>query len=184
MGCIFQPDTYGEEIRAQGADANSAAATQARKGEVMDRLTSLNDDHDAFSGATQRKRRPDMVQTRDDELTIGQMSRLYGVSLRTLRFYEDRGLMAPRREGGARYYRRGERARMEMILRGKKLGFTLSEITDLIGGQGASDAPDLEDRLEAQQIVSQIVHLERQRDEIETAIARLKATTLRRAAAA
>ena len=40
------------------------------------------------------------------ELTISQMSRLYGVSLRTLRFYEDRGLIKPRREGNARFYRR------------------------------------------------------------------------------
>ena len=39
------------------------------------------------------------------ELTISQMSRVFGVSLRTLRFYEDRGLIKPRREGNARYYR-------------------------------------------------------------------------------
>jgi len=117
----------------------------------MDRLTSLGHAHDALSGGTERKPRRDLAQTRDDELTIGQMSRLYGVSLRTLRFYEDRGLMAPRREGGARYYRRGERVRMEMILRGKKLGFTLPEIADLIGSLGENDAPDLEDRLEPRQ---------------------------------
>ena len=110
------------------------------------------------------------------ELTISQMSRLYGVSLRTLRFYEDRGLMKPRREGNARYYRSADRARMDMILRGKKLGFTLSEITDLIGGKGASETPDLEERLQPQQIVNQIGHLERQRGEIDDAIARLRET--------
>ena len=110
------------------------------------------------------------------EMTISQMSRLYGVSLRTLRFYEDRGLIRPRREGNARYYRGADRVRMEMILRGKKLGFTLTEINDLIGGKGAGETPDLEEQLQPQQIVNQIGHLERQREEIDGAIQRLRAT--------
>jgi DNA-binding transcriptional MerR regulator len=113
------------------------------------------------------------------ELTISQMSRVFGVSLRTLRFYEDRGLIKPRREGNARYYRATDRIRMEMILKGKKLGFTLTEIQDLIGGKGASEMTDLEDQLNPQQIVTQISHLERQRNEIEGAIERLRATQSR-----
>ena len=114
-----------------------------------------------------------------EDMTISQMSRLYGVSLRTLRFYEDRGLIKPRRDGNARYYRGADRVRMDMIVRGKKLGFTLSEIGDLIGGKGPSDTPDLEERLHPQQIVNQIGHLERQREEIDNAIARLRATQVR-----
>jgi DNA-binding transcriptional MerR regulator len=113
------------------------------------------------------------------ELTISQMSRVFGVSLRTLRFYEDRGLIKPRREGNARYYRGSDRIRMEMILKGKKLGFTLTEIQDLIGGKGAIEITDLEDQLNPQQIVTQISHLERQRNEIEGAIERLRATQSR-----
>jgi DNA-binding transcriptional MerR regulator len=113
------------------------------------------------------------------ELTISQMSRVFGVSLRTLRFYEDRALIKPRREGNARYYRATDRIRMEMILKGKKLGFTLTEIQDLIGGKGATDMTDLEDQLNPQQIVTQISHLERQRNEIEGAIERLRATQSR-----
>ena len=96
--------------------------------------------------------------------------------MRTLRFYEDRGLIKPRREGNARYYRASDRTRMDMIVKGKKLGFTLTEISDLIGGKGASETPDLEERLQPQQIVNQISHLERQREEIDSAIARLRAT--------
>jgi DNA-binding transcriptional MerR regulator len=118
------------------------------------------------------------------ELTISQMSRVFGVSLRTLRFYEDRGLIKPRREGNARYYRGGDRIRMEMILKGKKLGFTLTEIQDLIGGKGATETTDLEDQLNPQQIVTQIGHLERQRNEIEGAIERLRATQSRLAESA
>ena len=113
------------------------------------------------------------------ELTISQMSRVFGVSLRTLRFYEDRGLLKPRREGNARYYRGSDRIRMEMILKGKKLGFTLTEIQDLIGGKGATEMTDLEDQLNPQQVVTQISHLERQRNEIEGAIERLRATQSR-----
>jgi len=118
------------------------------------------------------------------EMTISEMSRLYGVSLRTLRFYEDRGLIKPRREGTARYYRAADRVRMEMILRGKKLGFTLTEIIDLIGGKGANETPDLEEQLKPQQIVNQIGHLERQREEIDIAIERLRATHSRLSQAA
>lgn len=76
------------------------------------------------------------------ELTISQMSRLFNVSLRTLRFYEGRGLIQPRREGNTRFYRAADRVRMEMILKGKKLGFTLTEIVDLTGGKGANEAPN------------------------------------------
>ncbi len=141
----------------------------------MSRLSSLSYSPNASSNATESRTEfePDSGQ---EEMTISQMSRLYGVSLRTLRFYEDRGLMKPRREGNARYYRAADRVRLDMILRGKKLGFTLSEITDLIGGKGASDTPELEERLKPQQIVNQIGHLERQREEIDNAIARLRAT--------
>ena len=116
------------------------------------------------------------------ELTISQMSRLYGVSLRTLRFYEDRGLIKPRREGNARFYRAADRVRLEMILQGKKLGFTLTEINDLIGGKGANETPDLEEQLQPHQIVSQIGHLERQRDEIDSAIESARRTAVYRKA--
>ena len=110
------------------------------------------------------------------ELTISQMSRSYSVSLRTLRYYESRGLIKPRREGNTRFYRDADRVRLGMILQGKKLGFTLTEINDLIGGKSADDAADLERHLQPHQIVNQIGHLERQRDEIDNAIQRLRAT--------
>ncbi len=110
------------------------------------------------------------------ELTIRQMARRYGVSLRTLRFYEARGLLAPRRELSLRFYGIADRTRMEMILQGKKLGFTLAEINELIVGKGANDNAGLEVRLQPQQISNQIGYLERQRDQIEAAILRLRET--------
>jgi len=140
----------------------------------MNRLSSLSYSLGS-SDLTESKPDRELASERE-ELTISQMSRLYGVSLRTLRFYEDRNLIKPRREGNARYYRGVDRVRMDMILRGKKLGFTLSEISDLIGGKGGDETASLEERLQPQQILNQIGHLERQREEIESAISRLRAT--------
>jgi DNA-binding transcriptional MerR regulator len=108
------------------------------------------------------------------EITIGEMASEFRVSLRTLRFYEDRKLLRPRREGNARLYSPADCLRMQMILKGKQLGFTLTEIHELIGNYESSD--DFEGKLKPQQIVAQIHHLERQRAEIDGAIARLKAT--------
>ncbi len=114
------------------------------------------------------------------EMTIGEMASEFNVSLRTLRFYEDRKLLRPRREGNTRLYSSIDRLRMQMILKGKQLGFTLTEIQDLIGSQDSTE--DFEVKLKPQQIVSQIDHLERQRAEIDGAIARLRATHDRLAA--
>ena len=111
------------------------------------------------------------------EATIGEMASEFGVSLRTLRFYEDRKLLRPRREGNTRLYGPGDRLRLQMIIKGKQLGFTLTEISELIGAQDTSD--DFEQKLQPQQIVTQIDHLERQRAEIDEAIARLRATHAR-----
>jgi len=117
-----------------------------------------------------------------EEWTIGEMASEFGVTLRTLRFYEDRKMLRPRREGNTRLYGAGDRMRLQMILKGKQLGFTLTEISDLIGAQDASD--DFEQKLQPEQIVTQIDHLERQRKEIDEAIVRLKATHARLIASA
>jgi DNA-binding transcriptional MerR regulator len=114
------------------------------------------------------------------ESTIGEMASEFNVSLRTLRFYEDRKLLRPRREGNTRLYSPTDRLRMQMIVKGKQLGFTLTEIHDLLGNYDMTD--DFEGKLKPQQIVTQIDHLERQRAEIDGAIARLRATHERLAA--
>jgi DNA-binding transcriptional MerR regulator len=145
----------------------------------MNKITSLAHASAGASAAMLEEEGRTALDSTQPELTISQMSRVFGVSLRTLRFYEDRGLIKPRREGNARYYRASDRIRMEMVLKGKKLGFTLTEIQDLIGGKGATEMTDLEDQLNPQQVVTQISHLERQRNEIEGAIERLRATQSR-----
>jgi DNA-binding transcriptional MerR regulator len=66
------------------------------------------------------------------ELSIAQIAQEYGVTHRTVRFYEDRGLIAPERRGTRRIYHPRDRVRLGLILRGKRLGFSLEEITRII----------------------------------------------------
>ena len=106
-------------------------------------------------------------------ITIGEMARLFDVSLRTLRFYEDRGLLVPRREGLSRFYSERDKTRLESILRCKHLGFTLTEIRDMIAEADKRPAsPQL--KLRSDQVLAQIAHLERQRHSIDGAIAELR----------
>lgn len=62
--------------------------------------------------------------------TIGDLAREFDITTRTIRFYEDEGLLSPIRIGSKRLYRRRDRTRLKLILRGKRLGFTLGEIRE------------------------------------------------------
>lgn len=64
---------------------------------------------------------------------ISDLAREFGITPRTIRFWEDQGILAPEREGGKRVFNRRDRARLKMALRGKRLGLSLAEIKDLIG---------------------------------------------------
>ena len=63
---------------------------------------------------------------------IGALAREFGVTTRTIRFYEDQGLLAPRRAGANRVYDARDRVRLKLILRGKRLGFSLAEIGEML----------------------------------------------------
>ena len=104
--------------------------------------------------------------------TIGQLSHEFGVTLRTLRFYEARGFLSPRRAGTARLYRQGDHDRLALILKTKKLGFTLREIAELIADEGDGHHEALP--LSRRQCVEQINLLERQKSAIEHALAELR----------
>jgi len=68
-----------------------------------------------------------------DLFAIADLAREFGISTRAIRFYESKGLLAPERVGGARIFRRRDRARLILILRGKRLGFSLRDISDYLG---------------------------------------------------
>ena len=63
--------------------------------------------------------------------SIGELSREFGVSTRTIRFYEDKGLLSPCRNGQTRIYDSRDRVRLKLILRGKRLGFSLAEVAEI-----------------------------------------------------
>ncbi len=68
----------------------------------------------------------------DKTYTISELADEFGVTTRTIRFYEEKGLIAPRREGRRRLYSPADRARIRLILRGKRIGMTLQECVDFI----------------------------------------------------
>jgi DNA-binding transcriptional MerR regulator len=106
--------------------------------------------------------------------TIGDLAREFGVTLRTLRFYEDRGLLSPRRDGMARIYDARDRERLSVILKGKQLGFTLTEIRAMLAEERSGNGPAMNLKLSPDQIEDQIRHLEQQKAEIEEALAELR----------
>jgi DNA-binding transcriptional MerR regulator len=104
-------------------------------------------------------------------LTIRELAEQAGVTLRALRFYQSKGLLSPGREGHTRVYRPSDRERLALILQGKRLGFTLSEIRDMLAAhaRGGKTLP-----ISRQKCVEQITLLERQRRELEVALAELR----------
>jgi len=108
--------------------------------------------------------------TEETYSTIGQMCEEFDVTPRTLRFYESKELLFPRREGSRRLFTRSDRARLVLILRGKRFGFSLEEIRQLL------DLYDIGDQQRTQIARTYSVALERlesmraQRDELDAAI--------------
>jgi DNA-binding transcriptional MerR regulator len=113
--------------------------------------------------------RPAVAAHDDAPMTIGEVAREFGMTLRALRFYEAKRLLAPQRRGATRYYHCGDRDRITLILTGRRLGFTLAEIRDLVGRPGGKGLD-----LTREQCVEQISLLERQKRGIEVAILELR----------
>lgn len=110
----------------------------------------------------------------DDTMTIRQMCDAFGVTPRTLRFYESKELLFPARKGQKRLFSRRDRARLKLILRGKRFGFSLEEIRQLLDLYHKGDQ-QLTQLTRTYEIASQrLADLERQRDELNDAIAELR----------
>jgi DNA-binding transcriptional MerR regulator len=119
------------------------------------------------------------AEDENQEYLISDLSREFGVTLRALRFYEDRGLLAPKRIGTMRIYSGKDRARLTVILKGKQLGFTLAEIQEMLAPSHRGGQPRMDLQLSLGKVDEQIAHLEVQRAEIDTAIAELRDTRKR-----
>jgi len=70
--------------------------------------------------------------THEQTYSISDLAQEFAITPRSIRHYEDEKLISPRREGSTRIYSRGDRVRLQLILRGKRLGFSLSEIREII----------------------------------------------------
>ena len=106
---------------------------------------------------------------------ITELCTEFGITLRALRFYEDKGLLAPRRVNGARVYTRSDRARLTLILRAKAIGSPLAEIKrylDLYGSHGEGRAQQLE--FVIARTDTAIAELERKRAQINETLAELR----------
>ena len=122
-----------------------------------------------------------------DLMGIQEVATMLSVTHRTLRFYEDKGLIEPQRVGNTRIYSRREVARMQLILRGKRLGFTIREISEFLDLYDADPEHVEQSRLLLRRIRERLKLLARQRAAIEETVVELKkleAETLAEIAAA
>ena len=106
--------------------------------------------------------------------TVTQLATELGITARTLRFYEDRGLIAPRRIGPNRVYAARDRARMVLILRGKHLGFSLREIAEYLDLYDADPTHTEQLRALAAAASKRIAALEAQRRAVDETLAELQ----------
>jgi DNA-binding transcriptional MerR regulator len=108
--------------------------------------------------------------------TIGELAREFDVTHRTLRFYEDKGLVSPRRRGLNRIYSRRDRARLKLVILGKKVGFSLAEIKEMLELYDLKDGQATQLQMALTRFTEQIGLLRRQKQDIEQAIDELTRT--------
>lgn len=108
-----------------------------------------------------------------EDFSISDLSSEFGVTARALRFYEDEGLISPQRRGTQRIYSHRDRARLAWILRGKRVGFSLGEIRDMIDLYDVGDGRRTQRQAAIDNSRARIALLERQKADIDAAIAEL-----------
>ena len=110
----------------------------------------------------------------DLTMTIRKMCEEFDVTPRTLRFYEAKELLFPKREGQKRLYGKRDRARLKLILRGKRFGFSLEEIRQLLDLYYMDDTQETQLRQTFVLAQKHLADMEAQRTELDQAIAELK----------
>lgn len=110
----------------------------------------------------------------DTFFTVTELARDLSVTPRTIRFYEDKGLISPRRAGTMRVYTKRDRGRMALILRGKRLGFSLREIKEYLDLYDIDPSQSEQMRLLQSRVQQRLEMLEEQRVALEETIDELK----------
>ncbi len=106
--------------------------------------------------------------------SVTELANDLGVTPRALRFYEDKGLIAPQRAGKARVYTRRDRGRLMLILRGKRLGFTLREVREWLDLYEVDADQSVQMAHLRDKIRKRIEALERQRDDLDATLEELR----------
>ena len=114
-----------------------------------------------------------MPKSKDQTWTITEVAEEFDVTLRTIRFYEDRGLIAPERRGTARIFHARDRVRLALILRGKRLGFSLEQIAHIVDMYDAEPGEAGQLRYLLAQIEDRRAELELRRRDIEETLVEL-----------
>jgi len=116
----------------------------------------------------------DATDSISDHCSIGDLARELDVTPRAIRFYEDEGLLSPRRNGGRRVYSKRDYVRLKLILRGKRLGFSLAGVREML--ELYDSAPDERPQLEkfVAALGARRQQLEQQREEIEEALEEIR----------
>src|SRR3954470_23761480 len=109
-----------------------------------------------------------------DHFSISDLSAEFGVTARALRFYEDEQLIAPERRGTARIYSQRDRARLAWILRGKRVGFSLAEIREMIDLYDIGDGRRVQRQVTLGRCQERIALLENQKADIDAHITELQ----------
>jgi len=110
----------------------------------------------------------------DDLYTVNQLAEELGITPRTLRFYEAKGLLTPRRVGNNRVYSKRDRARLKLILRGKRLGFSLEEIKEYLDLYNVDPSQQEQMRVLLARIRERLGTLAQQRQDLEATVSELK----------
>lgn len=105
---------------------------------------------------------------------IGDLAGQFGITLRALRFYEDKGLINPQRNGTTRLYSHRDRARLKLILLGRKVGFSLREVKQLLDLYDPAGSNEAQLRATIEKTAKQEDKLIAQRDAIDEALAELR----------
>ncbi len=167
---MMKQDHPTEECALAAAPFDAGAPSGAKATAPRGRIRPVRGDEGDRSG-------PDPDAPGERFYTIAELAREFAVTPRALRFYEAEGLLHPERQGQTRLYRPRDRARLAWILRGKRVGFSLAEIKELIDLYDLPDHRETQRRLTLEKCRERIVALERQRDDIEQVLIELRAFT-------